>query len=329
MPGFVIGSFDCVYNNCKPAKNDTIQMVIIFRKFKHYSSKSLGLPSVLPFNLIIGIAIILGFASCSRRISYASPSRISSEQVAQLSKEKQLAYSFVAAPKNEKVLFDSLLSQDFTSHNQDWGSNKELFVKNRSADESFNQIEPIRILHDSSFVAVHSRMLGDTLKFRWDILRIENQKIREHWSNVSDSIGVNPNGHSEIDGPTVSRQLEQTSANRALIFQFIDQCMIREDGGAVKFFNFRLYIQHNRDVGDGLSGLLWAMLKMELQRKTIKFKHNYHIIAEGDLVLSATEGVVGDEKVAFFDLFRIEENKIVEHWDLIAPIKDYTYYKSK
>lgn len=204
-----------------------------------------------------------------------------------------------------------------------------MYVKNRSADESFNQIEPIRILHDSSFVAVHSRMLGNTLKFRWDILRIENQKIHEHWSNVNDSIGVNPNGHSEIDGPTVSRQLEKTSANRALIFQFIDQCMIREDGGAVKFFNFGLYIQHNRDVGDGLSGLLWSMLKMKLQGKTIKFKHNYHIIAEGDLVLSATEGVVGDEKVAFFDLFRIEENKIVEHWDLIAPIKDYTYYKSK
>lgn len=94
-------------------------MVITSRKFKFYSSKSLGLPSVLPYNLIIGIAIILGFASCSRRISYASPSMISSEQVAQLSKEKQLAFRFVTAPKNEKTLFDSLLSQDFTSHNQD------------------------------------------------------------------------------------------------------------------------------------------------------------------------------------------------------------------
>ncbi len=59
------------------------------------------------------------------------------------------------------------------------------------------------------------------------------------------------------------------------------------------------------------------MLKMELKGKTIKIKHNYHIIAEGDLVLSATEG---DEKVAFFDLFRIEENKIVEHWDSIQQV---------
>jgi predicted SnoaL-like aldol condensation-catalyzing enzyme len=103
--------------------------------------------------------------------------------------------------------------------------------------------------------------------------------------------------------------------------------MIREDGGAAKFFNFGLYIQHNRDVGDGLNGLLWGMLKMKLQGNTIKFKHNYHIIAEGNFVLSATEGYMGEEKFAYFDLFRIEENKIVEHWDIIAPIDKFLYYQ--
>ncbi|MBK8505488.1 MAG: hypothetical protein IPL46_26805 [Saprospiraceae bacterium] len=117
--------------------------------------------------------------------------------------------------------------------------------------------------------------------------------------------------------------MEKTDTNRALITRFIDQCMIREDGGASKFFDFGLYIQHNRDVGDGLSGLVWAMIKMKIRGRSIKFKDNCHVIAEGNLVLSASEGYVGDQKTAFFDLFRIEENKIVEHWDIITPIDKF------
>jgi predicted SnoaL-like aldol condensation-catalyzing enzyme len=43
---------------------------------------------------------------------------------------------------------------------------------------------------------------------------------------------------------------------------------------------------------------------MNLRGETIKFKYNYHVIAEG---------YVADQKVTFFDLFRIEDSKIIEH----------------
>lgn len=277
-------------------------------------------------NSLIGLVCALGLASCSKKVIYTAPVAVSQEYISNLSDEKKMAYQFVTAAKSDNGLFEALLAENFSSHDQDWGGAKEHFVKKRNSDASFSQIEPIRILQDDSLVALHSRMLGDTLRFRWDIMRIEHQKIQEHWSNVNDSIGLNPDRHSEIDGPVIPLQLEKTDTNRALIKRFIDQCMIREDGGATKFFNFGLYIQHNRDVGDGLGGLLWAMLRMKRQGKTIKFKHNYHIIAEGNFVLSATEGYAGNEKVTFFDLFRIEENKIVEHWDIIAPMDDFLYY---
>lgn len=238
-----------------------------------------------------------------------------------------MAYRFVTASKNDSSTLDTTLGEDFYSRDRAWKGDKDVFIEQRNSDNSFAQMSPIRILQDDSLVAVHSRMYGDTLRFRWDIFRFEQQMIHEHWSNVNDSIGLNPDKHSEIDGPTIPEQLDRTDANRALIAQFMDQCMIREDGGARKFFNFGLYIQHNRDVGDGLNGLLWAMLKMSLKGHTIKFKDNYHVIAEGNLILSATEGYVGEEKMAFYDLFRIEENKIIEHWDIIAPIDDFLNYE--
>lgn len=271
-------------------------------------------------NYLIGFFVIIGLGSCSQKVTYPSPDSVASSYGSTLSAEKQIAYNFVTALASQEVILDSLLDKNFLSHDQKWEGQRSDFMQQRKADRSFLQITPIRILQDSSLVAVHSRVLGDTLRFRWDILRITDQRIQEHWSNMQDSLKLNPDGHSEIDGPTIPTQLEKTADNRSLITRFIDQCMIREDGGASKFFNFGLYIQHNRDVGDGINGLLWGMVKMKMQGNVIKFRHNYHIIAEGNFVLSATEGIVGDKKTAFYDLFRIENNKIIEHWDVIAPI---------
>lgn len=277
------------------------------------------------FAFVLGMVSIMSLGACSKKIIYSAPPSISAKEAAILSKEKQIAYRFITAEKSEDHL-NQLLSENFTSRDQTWVGDKETFIKKRNSSLDFDRIKPIRILQDSTFVVVHSRMIGDSLKFRWDILKIENEEVLEHWSNVQDSIGLNPDKHSEIDGPTIPSELEKTDINRARIYRFIDQCMIREDGGAYKFFNFGIYIQHNRDVGDGLSGLLWGMLKMKMNGETIKFKHNYHIIAEGNFVLSATEGYAGGEKFAFYDLFRLEEEKIVEHWDIIAPLDEFSYY---
>lgn len=276
---------------------------------------------------LVGIFCIIEMASCSKKVVYTAPSSLSQEYISSVSPEKQLAYKFVSTSRSDSEALDTLLSDTFYSRDQDWEGQKSIFIDKRKSDSSFFQMKPIRILQDDSLVAVQSRMLGDTLRFRWDILRIDQQKIQEHWSNMNDSLGLNPDGHSEIDGPTIPIQFEQTDTNRALVSRFIDQCLIREDGGASKFFNFRLYIQHNRDVGDGVNGLVWEIIKMKLRGGMLKFEDNYHVIAEGNLVLSASEGFVDGQKVAFFDLFRIEENKIVEHWDIIAPISKFLNYQ--
>lgn len=281
------------------------------------------------YGFIISFALALTVISCSKKVTYLAPIAISESLTDSLSIEKQIGYRFVTASKDDASVFERLLGEDFISRDQKWNGTKQDFIQKRNADLSFDQIKPVRILQDGALIALHSRMLGDTLKFRWDILRIEGQQIQEHWSNVNDSIGVNPDNHTEIDGPTVPQQLEKTAENRALIARFIDQCMIREAGGAAKFFNFTFYTQHNRDVGDGLNGLLWGMYKMKRANQIIKFKYNYHVIAEGNFVLSATEGYAGNEKVAFYDLFRIEKNKIVEHWDIIAPLHKFSYFKEE
>lgn len=81
------------------------------------------------------------------------------------------------------------------------------------------------------------------------------------------------------------------------------------------------YIQHNPDAPDGpdgviayASGYLKANpdLRMEFKR----------IIAEGNLVAvhSHVKPSPSDRGVAVVDIFRVEDGKLVEHWDVMQPV---------
>jgi len=51
-----------------------------------------------------------------------------------------------------------------------------------------------------------------------------------------------------------------------------------------------------------------------------EYQKVHHIFGEGNFVLTQSEGRWNNKPQAFYDLFRIENNKIVEHWDVIQGI---------
>jgi len=60
----------------------------------------------------------------------------------------------------------------------------------------------------------------------------------------------------------------------------------------------------------------------------MKFTENYMVLGQGNFVLSVSEGEFLKKHVAFYDLFRIENGKIVEHWDTIEEIPEKTEWKN-
>ena len=86
------------------------------------------------------------------------------------------------------------------------------------------------------------------------------------------------------------------------------------------FFDGDNYVQHNSAIGDGLSGLGAALKALAEQGVFMKFTKVHKIVAEGNFVFTMSEGTFGDKPYAFFDLFRVENGKIAEHWDVMTEI---------
>jgi predicted SnoaL-like aldol condensation-catalyzing enzyme len=97
---------------------------------------------------------------------------------------------------------------------------------------------------------------------------------------------------------------------------------------AAEYISTEKYDQHNPHVADGLQGLGEAIKQLADAGMPMTYTRNYRILCEGDFALIQSEGQFMKKHVAFYDLFRIENGKIVEHWDTIEEIPEKGYWKN-
>lgn len=166
-------------------------------------------------------------------------------------------------------------------------------------------------------------------KVGFDIFRFEDGKIVEHWDNLAELTPVNPSGHSQTDGNTELKDLDKTEVNKALVNDFLNTVLV--NGGFDKMANYfdgDNYIQHNSMIGDGLSGLGKALEDMAKNGVTMVYDKVHKVLGEGNFVLAVSEGKFAGKHTSFYDLFRIENGKIAEHWDIIETIAPEDTWKN-
>jgi len=185
-----------------------------------------------------------------------------------------------------------------------------------------------RVLSEGNLVVVHStyenaQAFGGPTLVAFDVFRVQDGRLAEHWDNLQAPVSVaqSASGHSMTDGSAEIRDLEKTADNRALVEAFVQDVLL---GGAPKkitdYISTETYIQHNPMVGDGLDGLGAALKAMADAGTAMAYSRVHLIVAEGNFVFTASEGKLGQTPTAFFDLFRVEHGRIVEHWDTISSI---------
>ena len=60
----------------------------------------------------------------------------------------------------------------------------------------------------------------------------------------------------------------------------------------------------------------------------IQYNKLHRILAEGNFVLSVSEGAFDCIHSSFYDLFRIKDGKIVEHWDTLEKVPPTSEWKN-
>jgi predicted SnoaL-like aldol condensation-catalyzing enzyme len=97
----------------------------------------------------------------------------------------------------------------------------------------------------------------------------------------------------------------------------------RPTEAADRYFGDR-YIQHNPFVADGIDGFK-AFFENSTQRRNDDYQQRIlRIVADEELVaVHATIHRSADDRgIVLVDIFRLEDGKIVEHWDVYKDIPD-------
>jgi len=128
-------------------------------------------------------------------------------------------------------------------------------------------------------------------------------------------------GRTQFDGPVEIKDLNKTEVNKTLVKNLLKDIFMGANPNKITdYISTEQYDQHNPGVKDGLAGLGEALAALAEAGMPMVYEKNHIVLGEGNFVLSVSEGIFLKEKVAFYDIFRIENGKVVEHWDTIEKI---------
>jgi predicted SnoaL-like aldol condensation-catalyzing enzyme len=192
------------------------------------------------------------------------------------------------------------------------------------------KVNTVRVFEDGNYVFSQTEYNFFGPKIGFDIFRFEDGKIVEHWDNLQEKpTSPNPSGHTMTDGSVELKDIHQTLKNKELIKNFVQDILV--NGKIEKltgYFNGDNYIQHNPKIPDRLSGLGKALEEMAKQGITMKYDKIHMVLGEGNFVLTVSEGTLGGKHSSFYDLFRVENGKVAEHWDVIEEILPKDQWKN-
>jgi len=115
----------------------------------------------------------------------------------------------------------------------------------------------------------------------------------------------------------------QQEANRKIVLDFYEKGLNQKDADAAIAYMGNRYVQHNPNAADGPEGFrkFIAFLREKFPNSRSEIKRSF---VDGDYVILHVHAVrePGTRGSAIVDIFKLENGKIVEHWDVVQPIPE-------
>ena len=116
--------------------------------------------------------------------------------------------------------------------------------------------------------------------------------------------------------------MTQAEKNKQLVTTAYQRIFGDLDITGVDEFMSEGFIQHNPSTPDGQEGvkaLVNVLISQGVSRQNIEIKH---VVAEGDIVFLHTRYEMAGKEWRFLDVYRVENDKLVEHWDAMMQMPD-------
>jgi len=140
-------------------------------------------------------------------------------------------------------------------------------------------------------------------------------------NNINDP---NPGAQLTIDSlnmqiKSLKDSLNQNVLNKKMVADFYQSLFGDKNQAAIDQYISDTYIQHNPSLPDGRDALKKAVaVWFKGQPKdTVDVKH---LGADGNFVYIHTKAKMGNKTYSILDIFRVDNGKITEHWDVMQEV---------
>lgn len=186
-------------------------------------------------------------------------------------------------------------------------------------------IDIVRGFEDGRYVFLHAVQDLNDGESRWvtaDIFDTDDQaKMIEHWDIIQEWTDDTVSGHTQVDGPTEPTDLDKTEENKALVTGFVTDVLKNgEFDKLTDYISTDTFVQHNPQVGDGVEGLRAFVESLEEEGLSMAYEKIHKVVGCGSFVAVLSQMDLAGTAMAVIDLFRVDNGRIVEHWDVMEEI---------
>ncbi|WP_050605018.1 nuclear transport factor 2 family protein [Ruegeria sp. 6PALISEP08] len=185
-----------------------------------------------------------------------------------------------------------------------------------------------RVFEDGDFAFAHIEYDFSSLRAAFEVFRFEDGKAVEHWDNIQPLRGPNLSGRGMQDGHAVIADLQKTEENRAISSLFVKDVLIKRRFERLADFVAEDLKQHNPDMADGILALKGVLEGKNEGEPVFVYAQLHRVLAEGNFVLCVCEGQRSGVHSSFYDLYRWEAGRIVEHWSTIEDVPPREEWKN-
>jgi predicted SnoaL-like aldol condensation-catalyzing enzyme len=126
-----------------------------------------------------------------------------------------------------------------------------------------------------------------------------------------------------LASPAFAADATTQEANKKTVLEFYEKGLNQKDFDAASKLIGPRYVQHNPTAPDGLEGFK-AFLSFLREKFPDSHSEIKRAFADGDYVILHVHSVreKGSRGRAIVDIFKLEDGKIVEHWDVVQDIPE-------